>query len=221
MKTRIARQAGMTLLELMIALGISMIVSVAMVGVMANTMGTGTQQIRMTRLQNEMRAAMQLITRDLRRANFHSNVARCYADVNCNPDGSRIKTLQAQGTCIRYWFEEDADGVYHAGAFQLITRNSVNIVQLSHETDDACGNDWGRGHDVTNPAFVNVTDLTITDESFTEVISGEGDTLRIGKFALSMTAAPVRSMGGLDFSKTLQDRVVVRNHVLCPGGVCP
>ena len=54
------RQTGMTLIELMISIVISLIASLAMIVLMANTLGTGTRTIQMTRLTQEMRTAMQM-----------------------------------------------------------------------------------------------------------------------------------------------------------------
>ena len=73
----------MTLMELLVAGTISIIVSSGMVVLMASTLGTGTQTIKMTQLSAEMRTAMQIITRELRRANYHSTYANCFGDANC------------------------------------------------------------------------------------------------------------------------------------------
>ncbi|MFC1701942.1 PilW family protein [Pseudomonadota bacterium] len=76
-------QKGFTLLELMIAGFISLIVTSGMVILMASTLGTGTQTIKMTQLSAEMRTAMQIMTRELRRANYHSGYATCFGDTGC------------------------------------------------------------------------------------------------------------------------------------------
>ncbi len=219
--SRMEMQRGMTLIEVMIAMVISLLVIGAMVAVMANTLGAGSYTIETTRLQQEMRTAMQLITRDLRRANFHADATDCYAMVDCNPDDSKIKIVEADGNCVQYFFDLDADNDYDAGAFQLITRNSVNIVQVSQDNDDNCGDDWGVENDVTDPEIVNVTALTIGDESYTEVISAAADTHQIGKIRLTMTAQLRNTRRGIPVTKTIEDLIYVRNNVLCPGGVCP
>ena len=85
-KNRLAgwkRQKGMTLMELMVAGAISVIVSSGMVIMMANTLGTGTDTIKMTKLTSEMRSSMQMMTRELRRANYHASFVNCYGEPNC------------------------------------------------------------------------------------------------------------------------------------------
>ncbi len=76
-------QKGMTLMELLVAGFISIIVSSGMVILMASTLGTGTQTIKMTQLSKEMRAAMQIMTRELRRANYIGDFAVCFGDIEC------------------------------------------------------------------------------------------------------------------------------------------
>jgi len=55
-------QKGMTLIELLVA---------------------ATQTIEMTRLTHDMRTAMQIMTRELRRANYHKNWIDCYGNTGC------------------------------------------------------------------------------------------------------------------------------------------
>lgn len=57
-----------------------------MVVLMANTLGSAATTIQMSRLSQELRASMQLMSRDLRRANFHSGFLNCFANINCRSD---------------------------------------------------------------------------------------------------------------------------------------
>ena len=218
-------QHGVTLVELMVAMAISLIVSTALVMLMANTLGTGTQTIQMTRLTQEMRSAMQLMTRDLRRANYHVGALNCFGNVNCNPDTSKIKVITPEGgDCFRYWYDRQTTAGPDAGAFQLFTRGGVNVVQMATEDDAtvACGNDWGASRDITDPAFINVTAFVVGNaDSYNEIISEDSDTQAISKIRLTMTAALRTTPTGIPVTKTIEDLILVRNHVLCPGGTCP
>lgn len=104
------RQQGMTLIELMVAGLISIIVTTGMVILMANTLGTGTQNIKMTQLAAEMRTAMQIMTRELRRANYHSNYAACFGDTDCLANGNmdaKISeiNINSDGDCFWFWYD--------------------------------------------------------------------------------------------------------------------
>jgi type II secretory pathway pseudopilin PulG len=111
-------QKGFTLLELLIAGLISIIVSSGMVILMASTLGTGTQTIKMTQLSAEMRTAMQIMTRELRRANYHSTYANCFGDTDClstptadfpNRAGidTKVKEININGGGDCFWFFYD------------------------------------------------------------------------------------------------------------------
>ena len=76
-------QQGVTLIELLVAGLISLIAVSGMLLVMATSLGTTTQTIEMTRLTQEMRTGMQIMTRELRRANYHPNFIACYGDTSC------------------------------------------------------------------------------------------------------------------------------------------
>ena len=62
-------QKGVTLVEAMISLSLSLIVTMGMVALMANSLGTANRIIQMSQLTDEMRNALSIMTRDVRRAN--------------------------------------------------------------------------------------------------------------------------------------------------------
>jgi len=107
-------QKGFTLLELLIAGLISLIVTSGMVILMASTLGTGTQTIKMTQLSAEMRTAMQIMTRELRRANYHSGYATCFGNADClvaedvNEKITEInieKNVVLNGDCFSFYYD--------------------------------------------------------------------------------------------------------------------
>lgn len=93
------QQQGMTLIELLVAGFISLIAVSGMVLVMASTLGTSTQTIEMSRLTQEMRTAMQIMTRELRRANYHSGFMACYGDTSC------LANTMLGGVGIQTWIK--------------------------------------------------------------------------------------------------------------------
>lgn len=219
------KQSGVTLIELMVAMVISLVVSGSLVMLMANTMGTGTQTIQMTRLTQEMRSAMQLMTRDLRRANYHVGALNCFGNIDCNPDTSKIKVITPEGgDCFRFWYDRDPTAGPDAGAFQLFTRSGVNVVQMATEDNATvtCGSDWGASRDITDPSFMNVTSFVVSNaDSYNEVISEDSDTQTVSKIRLTLTAALLNTPTGIPVTKTIEDLILVRNHVFCPSGTCP
>lgn len=220
----VCRQRGVSLMELMIAMAISLVVSLAMVSLMANTMGTGTKTIQMTRLTEEMRTAMQLITRDLRRANYHWNVADCYANINCNPDTTRIKAIApVGGSCFRFWYDRAGDNDLDVGTFQRWVRGGVGVIQMTTRdtATSACGTEWGASRDITNPNIVNVTAFNVSSaDSYVDALSTT-DTQTVSKIRMTMTAQLRNNYLGTPITKTIEDMIFVRNNVYCPAGTCP
>jgi hypothetical protein len=175
-----------------------------------------------------MRAAMQLMTRDLRRANHHVGaMSDCIGNVSCNPDSTKIKRVVPEGgDCFRFWYDRQITPGPDASAFQLFTRGGVNVLQMS--TADAatvtCGNDWGTAFDITDPDMMTVSAFTVNDaESYNEVISESelGHTQTVSKIRLTMTASLLTSAQGIPVTRTIEDMIMVRNHILCPAGTCP
>ena len=82
------RQQGASLMEVLIAMGISLVVTASMIALMANSLGTTTRIIKMTKLSDDMRIAMQMMTRDVRRSSYNSNSMYCYANTDCGSDGA-------------------------------------------------------------------------------------------------------------------------------------
>ena len=219
------QQCGVTLIELLVAMVISLIVSTAMILLMASTLGTGTQTIQMSRLTQEMRTAMQLITRDLRRANFHSNSAACYGTINCSPDVTKITAIvpNLANNCFRFWLDRESDGDLDAGAFQRYTRGSVNVLQMTMADDanDTCGDDWGVALDITDADIVNISAFTIgDDESYCTDISPT-DSQNISRIRLTMTGELQNTPQGIPISKTIEDIIYVRNPAFNVGSSCP
>jgi len=113
-------QKGMTLVELLVAGTISLIAVSGMVLVMASTLGTTTQTIEMTHLTHDMRTAMQIMTRELRRANYHPTWLACYGNMGCrtelgittqvnsiNIGNTGFGTDPGSGTddCVWFWYD--------------------------------------------------------------------------------------------------------------------
>lgn len=164
-----ARQQGISLIETMLALAIGLVVTGAMIAMMANTMGSGTRTIEMSRLQQEMRAAMQLITRDVRRSAYNAEAILCFGNLDCASDGTFPNGLAGDlqisnaNDCLVFELDRDHDGDPTndaPGGFRRVTNNGVGVIQMwagSGDTDCSSGSSsWVT---VTNPEFVNVSEF--------------------------------------------------------------
>ena len=69
------KQRGFTLIELMISIVIGLIILAAVVGMFVTLIKSDNDNLKSIRLNQELRAAMSLITRDIRRAGANQNAA--------------------------------------------------------------------------------------------------------------------------------------------------
>jgi len=227
------KQKGMTLIELLVAGIISLIAAAGMVIVMANTLGTGSQTIRMTRLNNEMRTAMQIMSRELRRANYHATYMSCYGNVDCRADlsiDSKIKDItiveNGNSDCFYFWYQRPGItmGNSQTAAFRRAVVGTVGKLQMTTSiTGTPSCNADDNWFDITDPTIIDVQQFNVEDRGFTEVINDAGDTQDVERVALILQAklvtAPLTIMGMTappNVVKELQEFITVRNNITSP-----
>ena len=217
------RQAGMTLMESMIALGLSVFVTSAMVVLMANSLGTASRVIQMTQLTDELRNSMSMLTRDIRRANYTANSIYCYANSDCGVDGSATQAGDVtivNGSCVTYDLDRDADGHVNntddgAGGFRRREVGGVGVIEMwigGSAPNCAATNDWIA---VTDPDFVDVTAFVIDDSGSILGSVGESGgttvTQRTRQIQIQITGQ-LRS--DRNITRTVEDIIKVRNDLI-------
>lgn len=245
--TRIARvrhQAGVTLIEAMISLSLSLIVTSAMVVLMANSLGTSTRIIQMSQLTDELRNAMSMMTRDVRRANYSANSIFCYGNSECgDPGGLAEQAGDIQisgGSCFTFTLDRGFNGDATddaVGGFRLMphpfkisteTAQGVGVIQMwtgiagttpgpDCEDDDYDRVEWV---DLTDPDTVNITEFTVDDAGSVtkEVLPGEPTayTNRQRQIQIFLEGNLVleEDRGNVVVSRRLQDIIYVRNDFI-------
>jgi len=187
------RQSGITLIETMISLALSLIVTSAMVVLMANSLGTSTRIIHMSQLTDELRNAMSMMTRDVRRANFSANAIFCYGNSDCGyaggiaPQAGDIWTNRATvndpGTCFIFNLDRDWDGSGvnagdGAGGFRRTLVNvggrqigqiemwtgTAHLTAAQSSTACAAAANGSNWIALTDPSTVNIVDFSVIDD---------------------------------------------------------
>ena len=228
------RQAGVTLIEAMISLALSLIVTSAMVVLMANSMGTSTRIIQMSQLSDELRNAMSMMTRDVRRANYSANAIFCYGNAACGDSGGIAEQdgdiqISGGGSCFTFNLDrnfdgdsiDDADG---AAGFRLEDNGSgIGVIEMwtggaSPNCSDGAGADgW---IELTDPNTVNITVFNINDaESITEeILPGEPTafTNRQRQIQISLEGQLTleEDMGNVMVTRRIEDVIYVRNDFI-------
>ena len=144
------RQRGATMMEVLIAMTISLVVTAAMIAMMSNTLGTTARIIHMSKLSDDMRVAMQMMTRDVRRSSYNVGSMYCYANEDCGSDASGVTlagdvNINDAGTCFTFLLDRGWDRNSTndgAGGFRRVTTNGVGVLEMW--TGDSAP-DFGQG----------------------------------------------------------------------------
>jgi type IV pilus assembly protein PilW len=215
---------GFTLIEMLIAMVISLVVAAAMTNLMANTLGTSSRTIGMTRVTQEARTALQLMSRDVRRAGYSSEAVQCYANVDCFTDGSVTLpgaiSINVGNDCFTFQHDRDHDGDGTndgAGGFRRGTIDGVGVLEMwagnNAPSCTAASDDW---IEITDPEVVDVYLFSVDDDpSYTEVINIDPDgndiLQRVRKIRMQLGA---RLVGNPQITRVIEDSIRVRNDVV-------
>ena len=220
------RQVGATLMEVLVAMTISLIVTASMVALMSNSLANTTRIIKMTKLTDDMRIALQMMTRDVRRSSYNANSMFCYANDDCGTDGAITAagdvTIDDSAQCFTFLMDRDHDGDStedDAGGFRRVTSGGVGVIEMwigdaSPDCDDAAGAaGWVQ---ITNPDNMDIFAFSVDDNlSYTQVIQddGAGNTLsqRVRKLRMNLQGRLVMDD---DITRTMEDVINVRNDLL-------
>jgi len=228
------RQTGVTLIEVMIALALSLVVTGSMVALMSNSLGSASRIIQMSQLTDELRNAMSMMTRDVRRANYSAHAAYCYANSDCGvgtDTNSTSSNLAKQAddilidsdNCFIFGLDRDWDGDASnddAGGFRIWPRQGgAGVVQSIEmwvgDNSPDCTKvdvDWVA---VTDPDFVNITNFAVNDDaSFEQSILEEDSstlTLRSRQIQIQLEGNLILDA---TITRRIDDVIKIRNDLL-------
>jgi type II secretory pathway pseudopilin PulG len=228
------RQAGASLMEVLVAMSLSLVVTASMIALMSNSLGSTARIIKMTKLADDMRVAMQMMTRDLRRSSYNANAVLCYGNEDCAADGSITAAGDVtivDGSC--FWFEMDRGegaGAFNgdstddpAGGFRhrsaVVDGNQVGWVEMYTGPGDAncAAADGTEGWiAITDPDSINITAFTVDDSlSYTEVVLQDvnGNTMsqRVRKIRMALNGQLVMDPTVV---RRMEDVISVRNDLM-------
>jgi type II secretory pathway component PulJ len=219
-------QLGAGLMEVMVAMSISLVVTASMVALMSNSLSSTTRIIKMTKLADDMRVAMQMMTRDVRRSSYNANSMFCYANDDCATDGAITAagdiTIADSNDCFTFLMDRDHDGDStedDAGGFRRVTSGGVGVIEMwtgdaSPDCDAAAGSlGWVQ---ITNPDNMDIFAFTVdANLSYTQVIQddGAGNTLsqRVRKVRVNLQGRLVMDN---TIVRRVEDVINVRNDLL-------
>jgi type II secretory pathway pseudopilin PulG len=226
-----SRQSGATLMEVLVAMSISLVVTASMVALMANSLGTTTRIVKMTKLTDDMRVAMQMMTRDLRRSNYNANAILCYGNEDCATDGTitavgdvTLVDVDSDGANECFWFRTDRNHnnyttAAEAGGFRHVTVGGVGVIEMwtgGAAPDCSAAAGTAGWVEITNPGDMDITIFTINNGlSYTDVVLEDinGNTVeqRVRKLRMSVQGQLVMDP---TVWRRVEDVISVRNDLI-------
>lgn len=220
------RQTGASLMEVMIAMSLSLVVTASMIALMANSLRNTSRIIQMTQLTDDLRVAMQMMSRDVRRSSYNANSMFCYANFDCGSDGAITAaadiTINNANNCLTFLMDRDHDGDStedNAGGFRRVTSSGVGVIEMwtGNNTPDCSAAAGASGWEqITNPANMDIFAFNVDDNlSYTQVISddGAGTTVsqKVRKVRMDLRG---RLVVDNTVTRRLEDVIAVRNDLL-------
>lgn len=224
------RQRGFTLTELMVSMALGLIVLSAVVSMLVSSDSMNLSTLRMIRLSQELRGAMSLMARDMRRSGYSSNAAS-FVDTGgtslfLGSTVFQVGTKTSGNDCLLYAYDADADadidgngvdedgdgtaddtdGVDERFGFAYrVNSSGVGVIE-SRQSGLACSGNWA-STPLTDTSAVRITSLTFTP-TFHIVCSNDGVGMQTKDIAISITG---QLLADTTVSMTVQETVRVGN----------
>ena len=180
------RQAGLSMVELMVGIAISLIVVAGGLSLLANFTGENRRLLLETRLNQDLRAAMDLVTRDIRRAGYWQgatasiwtstgpnvpprNAYRHFYGSACNAGtlGASAPTPAASAAFVCYAVAQDSNNAVNeatrAELFGFHLNNSGVLMAVINGAAEQA---------VTDPGTITITNFVVTPQPQTVPMAG-------------------------------------------------
>ena len=153
-------QRGYSLIELMISITIGLLIMAAVLTMYVSIVKSDRDNLKAIRLNQDLRAAMGLIVRDLRRAEYNFGAAAIILGGTASPFTNF--THVPANSCFHYSYDENKDGV-SAGesfGFRLNVNGLDGAIQSSTNTTDCTDGTW---FPLTDEFLTNISAFTFID----------------------------------------------------------
>ena len=210
---------GFTLVELMIAMTIMMVVALVTVQISASVFRTNTEAIHMIQLSQEMRSAIQLIARDIRRSGYNDDSLAGFLSTQTVNSGVTMGDLDVNdtATCLQVQYD-DLDGSARNVVYGLRVVNEIGRISANFDADVDCDtvithSGWV---DISDPLLTHISGLQfVLNNYLTDVAENmsSGNTIQVGVEQISIVIdATLRNNPSV--ARTITNEVQIRNQYL-------
>lgn len=224
--------SGFSLVELLISLVIGLIIVATGIAIFINTAATDFYQLKVTRINQELRGVINLISRDVRRIGYigPSGLAPLIGTATWNPfisDASSnflfvlqdVNNFDGDATtydCILFAIDDNTDGVDDGNSERFgyrlapVTAGShINAIKMRQSGSACTTNNW---ESITDDNIINITSLTFKP-SLQRV--GTNSNLIICTIEISITGTLISEP---TVQRTVNQSVKLRNDIYDPTG---
>jgi len=216
----------MSLMEVLVAMSISVVVTASMIALMANSLGSTARIVNMTKLSDDLRTTMQMMTRDVRRSSYNANSMFCYANTNCRSAVDATVagdiTINGGNDCFTFLMDRDHDGdstENDAGGFRRVISSGVGVIEMwtgNAALDCSVAAGTAGWVQITNPEIMDIFVFSVDDDlSYTQVVLDDGFgnilTEKVRKIRMNMRG---RLVVDNTIVRRIEDVISVRNDLL-------
>ena len=119
------KQQGLSIIEVLVGLAISIIIAVAILGIFTNTLVSSQRVLEKGKLDLELQAIMDIIVSDVQRSGYWLNATTS----KTNPFMSDTDdiTVNAGSDCVTYTYDLNADGTVQDNERFGFRKNGNNV----------------------------------------------------------------------------------------------
>ncbi|MEO5353626.1 MAG: hypothetical protein H7835_10525 [Magnetococcus sp. XQGC-1] len=172
-------EAGVGLVELLMGILVGAVVLGGLVSVHVATSKANAENLKLARLNQEVRAIMGIMTREIRRAGYWGIVpgspgtashpayaANLYGGGTVNLSLNPFWAVNVAGSCITFSYDLNDNGLLDSGewfGFQLMNVGGAGVVEMrTSGADGSCSWPAGSYQPLNNGQLTTVTDLSFT-----------------------------------------------------------
>ena len=159
-KSKANREQGFTLIELLIAIAVGLIVVAAIISMFVAMLRANSENLKYVQLNQDLRAAMVLMTRDIRRAGAMQNAAENsgspFDNVFIGPNEQGV-----EDACISYSYEIAVLETERFFGFRWNSDDGTVEDFRGTAPADCAASGWAA---LSDPALVNVTRLDFQED---------------------------------------------------------
>ncbi|BAW80192.1 hypothetical conserved protein [Candidatus Nitrosoglobus terrae] len=200
-------QRGFNLIELMVSLAVGLMVMGGALSVVISIIATNTATLKITRLNDELRDVMMMITRDLRRAGYWGRALNQVGSNNPASNPFALITLSADGSCVLFSYDSNNDGELNPLPNKLPNERygyrldtSDNAIEVRQAGAGCTDSGW---QNLTDEKSINITAFNIQPQL---VNTGQ---VTVRQYQITLTG---QLNSDPTVQRTVQSTVKVRNN---------